>query len=115
MRIDVPSLRAAWWAWGALHRARAGLRRSGLDGALAPLPPELPAEAIRGVSGVLRRIPSTCLEQALVLQAWYARHGPGRDIVIGVQGPSGAFKAHAWVDGDHEVAGFEEILRLPAR
>lgn len=63
--------------------------------------------------GVLRRSRNSCLERALILQAWYANLGHQRDVVIGITSPD-AFSAHAWLDGeplchDHD---FYEILRL---
>ena len=66
--------------------------------------------------GVLRRSPATCLESALVLQAWLAAQGDPRDVVIGVASPASGFAAHAWVDGepDRVSRGFDELTRLPA-
>ena len=76
---------------------------------LAPL-------AVAGVAAVLRRRPSTCLEQATVLQAWHAAHGRARDLIIGVTAPKEGFRAHAWLDGDPQChdEGFRELLRRPA-
>jgi hypothetical protein len=116
-RPDLPSLRAALWAVGALRRARRDLRRHGLEGTRVAPPPPLPASARRGVLAVARRRPSTCLEKALVLQSWEAAHGAGADVVIGVKGPGDGFRAHAWLETMPDAApgAFEEILRLPAR
>lgn len=65
---------------------------------------------------MLRRAPATCLERALVLQAWLAAHGDRRDVVIGVAAPASGFAAHAWVDRERDPssAGFDELTRLPA-
>jgi len=116
-RVDLPTLRAAWWAQGALRRARRTLRRHGISAATVDAPPQLAAEAGRGVFAVLRRTPATCLERALVLQRWYASHGSERDVIIAISGSTDDFAAHAWVDGepDVEAGAFEELLRLPAR
>jgi Transglutaminase-like superfamily len=74
-------------------------------------PPPLPPHAGRGVDAVLRRVPSTCLERALVLQRWLAEHGTQKDVVIGVTGASD-FGAHAWLDGERVDARFRELTRL---
>jgi Transglutaminase-like superfamily len=114
--LDLPTLRAAWWAHRALRRVRAELKANGLQGASATEPPALPASARRGVLGVLRRERSTCLERALVLQRWHASQGNPRDVVIAVKGPTRDFAAHAWLEGepDGDAASFEELIRLPA-
>jgi len=40
--------------------------------------------------------------------------GSAPDVVVGVSGPSPAFRAHAWLDGevDGEDQHFQELLRL---
>jgi hypothetical protein len=114
--VDLPTLRAAWWTHRALRRVRADLKANGIRGAAAPEPPRLPSSARRGVLGILRREPSTCLERALVLQRWHASQGNPRDVVIAVKGPTRDFAAHAWLEGepDGDIASFEELIRLPA-
>lgn len=100
----------------ALRSVRRQLRDGPIDEITVRRPPPLPASASRGVYGVLRRRRHSCLERALLAQAWYAVHGHERDVVIGVTGPH-RFKAHAWLDGEaacHEE-GFHEILRVPPR
>ena len=79
-------------------------------------PPALPPSAGRGVRAVMRRIDQTCLERALVLQAWGRAHGEGRDVVIGVHGTGERFTAHAWLDGepDGERGPYHELMRMPA-
>jgi hypothetical protein len=115
--IDLATLRAAWWAELALRRVRRTLRRHGLAHAAVTDPPQLTGDAGRGVLAVLRRKPSTCLERALVLQRWHAAQGTERDVIIAVKGPADNFAAHAWLDGEPDMAvgSFEELLRLPAR
>lgn len=106
-----------WWAGRSLAGIRRTLRYSGLPEVAVPSPPALPPEAVRGVRYVLRRRAATCLQRALVLQAWHAAHGAPREIVIGVAGGSEAFAAHAWLEGDpgDPGRGFDELMRLPAR
>ena len=66
--------------------------------------------------GALNRLKPTCLERALVLQAWLAAHGAPRDVIIGIP-PTGirSGPAHAWVDGTDQVSplGYLELHRLP--
>jgi Transglutaminase-like superfamily len=66
--------------------------------------------------GALSRLKPTCLERALVLQAWLAAQGKPLDVVIGV--PRTGMKsgpAHAWVDGTdaRALASHLELHRLP--
>jgi hypothetical protein len=112
--LDLPTLRAAWWAHRSLRIVRSDLRRNGLAYRPAPRPPDLPPRAGRGVLAVFRRQSHTCLERALVLQRWEATQGVGRDVVVGVTSAS-AFAAHAWLDGepDGEVGSYAELMRLP--
>jgi hypothetical protein len=113
---DLPTLRALWWARRSLRRVRADLAgRPLVDVRVAP-PPTLPVNALRGVRYALRKLPGTCLEQALVLQAWHFAHGDPRAVVIGVTA-SRDFAAHAWLDGEPTASdqAYEELLRLPAR
>lgn len=115
-KLDLPTLRAALWAARALVQVRRSLRKQGMDGAVVTVPPPLlPSAAERGVFGLLRRLPSTCLERALVLQRWYSARGRAREVVIGVKSPDGKFQAHAWLEDqpDTEAASYEELMRLP--
>jgi Transglutaminase-like superfamily len=112
--MDLATLRAALWTMRALLQARRRLRR-GLGGCSVSPPPRLPRAAGRGVHGVLRRWPATCLERALVLQRWEAAHGSARPVVIGVRGPAAdGFQAHAWLDGEPDpvAADYHELTRL---
>jgi hypothetical protein len=113
-RVDLPTLRAAFWAERTLRQARRALRRGRLEDIRLPDPPALPPESERGVRAVLRRTPATCLERALVLQRWHAARGNPREVVIGVKGPTDEFAAHAWLDGepDSQAGVFEELFRL---
>jgi Transglutaminase-like superfamily len=116
-RLDPASLRAAWWAFFALRRTRRALRRDPVADVVVAVPPPLPSHAARGVKAVLRRSDSTCLERALVLQAWERAHGGLRDVVIGVRGSGEAMAAHAWLEGERngDLGSYEELMRVPAR
>lgn len=111
-RGDFDAIRAAAWALRAAGSARRSMRDGGLATLALPRVPELEATAGRGVDAALRRTRYTCLERAVVRQAWAAAHGERRDVIIGVSSP-GDFGAHAWLDGDPPSAGggFHEILR----
>jgi hypothetical protein len=67
------------------------------------------------VNAVLRRMPHTCLERALVLQKWLAAHGEAKDVVIAVTSREGGFRAHAWVEEAElsPLEGFAELQRVP--
>jgi hypothetical protein len=114
--LEPATVRAAAWAYVALRRTGRELAARGLEGTRVTPPPPLPASARAGVLAVGRRRPSTCLERALVLQAWDAAHGARSDVVIGVRGPGDGFRAHAWLESMPDVppGAFQEILRLPA-
>ena len=116
-KLDPAALRAAWWAHQALNRTRRELRTGPVTSVTVPAPPRLPARAGRGVKAVLRRTDPTCLERALVLQAWEQAHGAGRDVIIGVHGSGDELAAHAWLDGDRngDLGVYEELMRVPAR
>ncbi len=114
-RVDLVTLRAAWWALRAVRSARRQLRTTGLDELRLPRLPTLPEEAGRGVHAVLRRQPHTCLERALVLQRWRAAHGDPQEVVVGVTAPSSGFAAHAWLADepvDVETGAYSELLRV---
>ena len=111
--LDLPTARAAVWAWRSLRDARRRLKVERIDAIRLAAPPALPPHAARGVTAVLRRTPNTCLERSLVLQRWLAAQGEPRDIVVGVAGPAARFKAHAWLDGEPGAdTGFDELTRV---
>lgn len=114
-RLDPATVRAAVWALRALTRTRRTLKSDGLISPRLPRVPALASSARRGAVGALRRLKATCLERAMVLQAWDAAHDVRRDLVIGVTSPGDGFRAHAWLDGEapcHEE-GFTELVRRP--
>ncbi len=114
--LDVRTLRAALWAARSLRRVRRQLAGRGLDAARVAPPPDLPAPARRGVVLALRGLSASCLEGALVLQAWDSAHGAEADVVVGVTAAADGFRAHAWLATapDAGPGTFSEILRIPA-
>lgn len=109
-------LLGALWATFAVLLVRRRLKKLGLK-TTVPRPPRFDRRAGRGVVVALRRLKPTCLERALVLQAWMASQGVTRDVVIGVP-PDGMRNdpAHAWVDGTDVVSPdkYVEFHRLAA-
>jgi len=107
-------LLGALWATLAARLVRRRLKTSGVR-TRVPRPPRLGPKGGRGVNAALGRLKPSCLERALVLQAWLAAHGNPRDVVIGV--PHGGMKsgpAHAWVEGTDTVSPerYLELYRL---
>src|SRR5690349_7804686 len=87
-----------WWAARALRSVRRQLPSAGLDSRVPP-PPGLSPRAGRGVDVLLRRIAhASCLERALIVQAWLDAQGMRRPVVVGAT-VDGGFQAHAWLDG----------------
>lgn len=115
--VDVALLRAAWWTLHAVRRTRRRLARLGFDAALeVPPPPRLPRNALRGVNAAMRYLGTSCLERAIVLQAWHGAQGDNRDLIIGVSPRQDGFRAHAWIDGEepwHAQTAYYELLRRP--
>jgi hypothetical protein len=114
---DLGAWRGVVWAGLAVHRARRQLRQRSLSELSVDPPLGLPPTADAGVHAVLRRLPSTCLERAVVLQCWRIAQGDPREIVIGVLHDADEFKAHAWVDGEGDplAPAYHELLRVPAQ
>lgn len=116
-RVDPSTLRGALWTARSLRSIRRALRQQGLQASVRT-PPALPWGATRGVVSVLARQPNTCLERALVLQAWLGSQGYEHEVVVGVKGGSTDFAAHAWMDyedGTTRSMDFEELTRLTPR
>ena len=109
--------RGAFWARRAVRQARRDLRRDGVNDLEIAPPWGLPESAEYGVHAVLRRLPATCLERAVVLQRWRLARGDAREIVIGVNRTADAIVAHAWLEGENDraSASFEELMRVPAK
>jgi Transglutaminase-like superfamily len=107
------ALRAGWWTARATRAAGSDLGRHALAPVAIPaVPPSLAAGGRRVVEAVLRLQRASCLERAVVLQAWHLAHGRARDVVIGVRCSAG-FEAHAWLDGESGGTGYAELLRRP--
>ena len=92
-----PNIRSFRWAVGQLHDVR---RRLPIEGTAT----RIPLAAGRGPRGwwgirvAFIATQPTCLERALLLQAWMGGYAEPPDVVIGVRnGPDGV-EAHAWVD-----------------
>lgn len=113
---DPGAWRGALWAHRAVRDARRQLRDGHLGDLTVAPPFGLPPTADYGVHAVLRRLPSTCLERAVVLQRWRIAQGDPREIVIGVLREADEFRAHAWVEGEGDLLApaFEELMRVPA-
>lgn len=109
-------LLGALWATVAARSVRRRLKREGVQARVSP-PRHLGPKAGLGVSGALQRLSPTCLERALVQQAWLVSQGSRRDVVIGV--PADGMRetgspAHAWVDGTDRTSPlrYRELHRL---
>lgn len=113
-RLDLPTVRAAWWAGTSLRSLRKALRDVGLEASVPP-PPQLPEHAIAGVNGLLTRVAgASCLERSLILQRWLAGQGRAYPVLIGVALDNG-FEAHAWLEGyDTDSARFSVLTRVDA-
>lgn len=108
---------AAVWAAVSVRLVRRRLKTQGLK-TTVPRPPKVGPRGGRGVRAAMARLSPTCLERALVSQAWLTSVGIDRDVVIGV--PPDGMKdapAHAWVDGTDDVSPekYLELHRLPPR
>ena len=116
LRMDVSDLRAALWTVRAADTAPASIRHAGSGAPSVPPPPRVGASAERAVEAVLSWRRYSCLQRAVVRQAWDAAHGVRRELIIGVTSPSHGFSAHAWLEGDppsdHE--GYVELVRWSA-
>jgi hypothetical protein len=114
-RLHPALLAGALWALVATQVVRRRLKQDGVH-ARVPRPPRVGRRGGQGVRAALRRLSPTCLERALVEQAWLASVGTPRDVVIGVP-PQGIKEApaHAWVDGMDTVSPTQylELHRLP--
>ena len=116
-RLHPRALMGALWTLLAFLAVRRRVRVLGVA-AVPPPAPRLSAPARAGAEGVLHRLSPTCLEKALLRQAWLAADGDPRDVVIGLPGRSfGEQPAHAWVDGTDPASArrYLELHRLPYR
>ena len=104
---------AAWTvlAWAVVRGQLLARRR--WQAIRVPRPPASSLADAWVVRSVLRRLHAACLPRTLVLQEWLATHGDRRDVVLGVA-TRPAFRAHAWLAGDRDGDGFEELTRRAA-
>lgn len=94
-----PNVRGFVWAFRAVRTAR---RKLNSEGTLARLPyaTRSSGRGTRGVDLAVAIARPTCLERALMVQAWAGGVGPAPDVVLGVRNDNGTVEAHAWVDGE---------------
>ena len=112
-RRALRAVRAGWWAVRAARAVSAQLERHALAPVAVPVvPAALATCGTRAVEAALRARGASCLQRAIVLQAWHLAHGVRRDVVVGVR-PSADFDAHAWLDGERPGAAYGELLRRP--
>jgi hypothetical protein len=105
-------IQGGFWAYRAHQRVKLNLQLDPGGARLTLPPPSLPRHAGRGVVIMLEARRATCLERSLVLQAWFAAHGPAPDVIVGVAKNGNRVKAHAWLAGSDEGAGFVELHRF---
>ena len=110
----VVSVRAYRWARSQLRDVKRRLSIEGVRTRVAP-PSALAPRGHRGLRLALRTVSPTCLERALVLQAWTAAHADPPDVVIGVRKGESEVEAHAWLDSSDDPwfdPSYEELTRL---
>lgn len=99
------------WSVRGVRQVRRQLRRQGLQAVRLPVPPAAGRGSQRGLAAGLRAGRASCLERSLVRQRWYRAAGRDVPILIGVNGSTEQFGAHAWLEGDPTGAdGFSVIL-----
>ena len=106
--------RAVTWAVREHRRLGHALEIDGVRAAVQPPVRRLPGRTGQVVAGTLRVRRATCLERALIMQAWLSANGSDHDVVIGVRRDRD-FTAHAWLDRLEQHPEYVEIHRLPAR
>lgn len=110
-----PNVASFRWA---LIQSRTIRRKVHSEGATARVPfPMVPGpRGWWGVRAAIVLFKPTCLERALVLQAWIGGYTDPPDVVIGVRRRAGAVEAHAWVDGADPWfdPSYDEIARFAA-
>ena len=117
LRVAAPALggglRGAVWGERALRIARRQLRGGGLDHVRLPDPPAVAPGVLRGVRWALAHERHSCLERAVVRRTWHLAQGDDRRVVIGISQAGEPFGAHAWLEGDRDGAGLQELHRWP--
>lgn len=108
------SVQAYLWARRELVEVKRRLQDEGVRTRVRP-PAGLAPRGDRGLNRALGKVSPTCLERALVLQAWLAAYREPPDVVIGVRKGETVVEAHAWVDGTDDPwfdPSYEELTRL---
>jgi hypothetical protein len=82
---------------GQLHDVR---RRLPIEGTATriPLAAGMGPRGWWGIRVAFLATQPTCLERALLLQAWMGGYAEPPDVVIGIRNGSDGVQAHAWVD-----------------
>jgi hypothetical protein len=109
----VVSVQAYRWARRELADVKVRLKTEGVKTRVVP-PTGLAPRGYRGLQRALAQVSPTCLERALVLQAWRAAYTDAPDVVIGVRKGESDIEAHAWVEGDTSAfdPSYDELTRL---
>ena len=107
------SVQAYRWAHAELDDVKLRLKTEGVTTRVTP-PVGLAPRGYRGMRRALSQVSPTCLERALVLQAWIASYTDAPDVVIGVRRGETEIEAHAWVEGDDSAfdPSYGELTRL---
>jgi hypothetical protein len=109
-----PNVASFRWTISQVRSIRRKVHSKGAA-ARVPFPTVTGPRGWWGVRAAIALLKPTCLERALVLQAWIGGYADPPDVVIGVRRRAGAVEAHAWVDGAdpwfdpsyHEIARFD--------
>lgn len=102
------------WTCRELAQTKKRLAIEGVE-ARAERPVDLSTRGYRGLNYAMRLVRPSCLERALVIQAWDTIDGRVPDVVVGVRMYQGRIEAHAWVDDADDPLfddSYEEITRL---
>ena len=108
-----PNIRSFRWAVGQLRDVRERLPIEGTATRI-PLAARMGPRGWWGIRVAFIATQPTCLERALLLQAWMGGYAEPPDVVIGVRNGSGGVEAHAWVE-DRDPwfdSSFTELTRL---
>lgn len=108
-----PNLRSLRWA---VRQLRDVHRRLPIEGAATriPLAAGMGPRGWWGIRIAFIATQPTCLERALLLQAWMGGYTDAPDVVIGVRKASGGVEAHAWIEDRDPLfdPSYTELTRL---
>lgn len=107
-----PNLRSFRWATGQIRSIHRRLPSEGVR-ARVPLATGMGPRGWWGVRAAVKVMRPTCLERALVVQAWVGGYTDVPDVVIAVRNES-SVEAHAWIDGPDPYydPSYAELTRL---